>query len=166
MNKDEFRHQILCDMVAYNKKNGNTNEWPIDRDTIISLGKDKGFMRAKALNFLVAYKYLIYSSGLKDISITPKGFEALNSEYFLHEGEKHKWDKQKHFWTIAFGVITALGVIFTIWHDTLRDDVPQEKKSITILIQQLPNKIPQISDSLKKIPSANHINSPTIHDPK
>jgi len=74
------------------------------------------------------------------IVLTKKGLDAYNSEEFgtLEIEERRKTKNNRY--TIAFGVITAIGVLFAIFKDTLLNE--DNKKSEKLIIIEQPSKIP------------------------
>ena len=106
-------------------------------------------------------KYKICFFNNKEISIvfiTQKGIDAFESEYFLSEDEKEKRESNKNRYTIAFGVITAAGVIFAIINSTLlTNNTSKEPQKIIIELQS--KKLDSSLLPLKILPSSIHKDS-------
>ena len=167
MRENLIHHQILLDYVIINKSLQKPNEWPIRRDVLIRIGSDRKSERSFATNFLTAYKYLVPTneSRHEELYMTPKGFEALNSQYFIHEDKKYLWERSKHRWTLAFGLITAFGVFVPMVKDCSSFAKPNKKQELHILIREY-QKITPVLNPPKKSASSNSLTNPTIVFPK
>ena len=166
---DNFvRNQVLQDLPAYMHSNGFNVSHIISFDELLNLrdkfskkfaSKNYIKKRNSAIKYLLAYEYLNYGiengEGKYYVSITQKGLDACNSEYFYHEYKRFRRERINNRYTIAFGIITAFGVFFAIFKDAMWKTTtlkqPQE-----IIIKFAPKTLPLISDSIKIFSAPDH----------
>lgn len=82
---------------------------------------------------------LIIKDGQHFISITKKGLDLYNSEELITLEMEERRKIVNNNYTIAFGVITCIGVLFAIFKDTLMNE-GNKKQEIRIKIE-LPSKM-------------------------
>jgi hypothetical protein len=137
------KHNILSVFVEQyqnSKSTGPISTWALNFDYIpncMSNVKLKSQVNRclKSLCVTGHFEMITRDNGDIYISLTRKGLDAYNSEEFgtLEMEERRK--KINNRYTIAFGVITAIGVFFAIFKDTLLSEA-SKKQEIKIIIQQ------------------------------
>lgn len=147
-----MRHTLLRNYADYSKYLNQDLSHGVYLKELLTLYPDKDLQRAKAANYLFAAGYFKYLKNVNNneecVVITPAGLDAVNGEYFLHEERKERREIINNRYTIAFGVITAFGVLFAILKDTLWSE-GTSKQQVKIIIEQSTKTLPLASDSIK-----------------
>ena len=142
------KHNILSVFVEQyqnSKSTGPISTWALNFDYIPSCMSNQKLKSQvnrclKSLCVTGHFDMITRENGYIYIVLTKKGLDAYNSEEFgtLEIEERRKTKNNRY--TIAFGVITAIGVLFAIFKDTLLNE--DNKKSEKLIIIEQPSKIP------------------------
>ncbi len=99
----------------------------------------------RAVKYLLAGGYFKYEQrrGTESVQITQKGLDAYYSEYFLNIRKEDRKKTINNRYTIAFGVITAFGVLFAILKDTILNE-GTSKQQLKIIIESESKILPPV----------------------
>ena len=87
------------------------------------------------------------------IAINKDGIDAYNSEEFYSLELAERTKKVNNNYTIAFGAITAIGVLWTLFFSLIQANTKSKPQEMRIIIEQSAKKQPLQIDTIRLKPS-------------